>query len=194
MTALAKADFWISPADYLSGEIEAKERHEYLGGEVYAMAETTRTHNLIAGNAYGALQRQLRGKPCQAYMADVKVKVDIARDTYFYYPDVMVGCDPSDRNPLYLTRPSVIMEVLSPGTERIDRREKFFIFQRLDSLQLYILIDPVNREVTVHSKADEWGATIHSGEATIALDCIGCTLSTAEIFEGVDKMLSDAVS
>ncbi len=54
MTALAKADFGVSPADYLSGEIEAKERHEYLGGEVYAMAETTRLHNLIAGNAYGA--------------------------------------------------------------------------------------------------------------------------------------------
>ena len=66
--------------------------------------------------------------------------------------------------------------------ERIDRREKFFIFQRLDSLQLYILIDPINREVTVHSKADEWGATVHSGAATFDLACIGCSLTTAEIF------------
>ncbi len=194
MTALAKIDFWVSPEDYLTGEVEALSRHEYLGGEVYAMAGTTRLHNLIAGNAYGSLQQQLRGKPCQAYMADVKVKVEIARDTYFYYPDVMVGCDPADNNPLFLTRPSVIMEVLSPGTERIDRREKFFIFQRLDSLQLYILIDPINREVTVHSKADEWGATVHSGAATIDLACIGCSLTTAEIFEGADEMASNSAA
>ncbi len=184
MTALPQVERWISPEEYLEGEKLAAVRHDYLAGTVHAMAGTTRRHNEIAGNIFASLHAQLRGKPCQTYMADVKVRVDVANDTYFYYPDVMVGCDPADSHRLYLERPRVIFEVLSPGTERIDRREKFFLFQRIESLDYYVLVDPATKSVKAHRRAEDWAAEILTASSVLALDSIGCELSLDTIFEG----------
>lgn len=183
MTAIPLTNLWISPEEYLAGEELADVKHDYLAGTVHAMAGTTRRHNLLSLNIASSLRNQLRGKPCQAYMADVKVRVDVAKDTYFYYPDVMVGCDPSDNHRLYLERPKVIFEVLSPSTERIDRREKFFLFQRIESLEAYVLVNPETEEVTVHERSNEWGGRpLRKGDA-LAIEAIGCTLPLAEIFD-----------
>jgi Uma2 family endonuclease len=177
---------WIRPEDYLAAEDLAEFKNEYLGGSVYAMAGGSRRHNLIARNIVSALGDQLAGKPCQSYIGDVKVRIDIAKDTYFYYPDVMVGCNPKDNHPLYLKEPKVIVEVLSPSTERIDRREKFFIYQRIDSFDTYILVDQNKREVTIYRKDVGWSAEVFVDTGEIALDSIGCHVSLDRIYRDVE--------
>ena len=177
---------WISPEEYLDAEDRAEVKNEYLGGNVYAMAGGTRRHNQMTGNIYAELQKQLEGKSCRPFIGDVKVRIDIAKDTYFYYPDVMVGCNPKDNHPLYLTEPKVIVEVLSPSTERIDRREKFFIYQRIESFDTYLLVDQEKREVTVYRKNVGWTAEVLQDQGEIALDSIGCRLSLERIYRDVD--------
>lgn len=188
MSAFAKTAerIWISPDDFLVEEDKAEFRHEYLGGNVYAMAGGSRRHNALVGNILNELSDQLRGKPCKPYFADVKVRVDIAKDTYFYYPDVMVGCDPKDNHPLYLKEPKIIVEVLSPSTERIDRREKFFIYQRIESFDTYVLVDQDKREVTVYRKDVGWSAEVLQEQGEIPLDSIGCRLTLDRIYRDVD--------
>ena len=115
----------LSEADYLAREEESRIRHEYVNGEMYAMSGGSQRHNRIAINAVSALLAGLRGKPCQVFMNDVKLH--IARDNAYYYPDVVVVCGESYRmadDAQSVTDPLLVVEVLSPSTESIDRREK----------------------------------------------------------------------
>ena len=109
--------------NYLEGEQSSDIRHEYLAGQVVAMEGATRTHALIAGSLHAALLPAARRKGCQLFMADMKVRIDHADESYFYYPDVVLSCATADRHPLYTALPCLIVEVLSPSTERIDTRE-----------------------------------------------------------------------
>ena len=173
-------------ADYLSGEEASEVRHEYLGGEVHAMAGGTIDHNLLAGNLYLAFRTHLRGKPCRALMENVKVNLSLHSDDYFYYPDVMVGCDPRDTHRLFLRHPKLLVEVLSPDTERVDRREKFFAYTTaLATLEEYVLVAQNRREVTVHRRAADWKPeVITSGEVTF--HSLELTLPLDAIYEGVE--------
>ena len=120
MTALKKSDVLVTPEEYLEGELLSEVRHEYVAGRVFAMAGASDDHNRISLNIAASLHAQLRGKPCEAFFNDMKAKVAPA----FYYPDVMVVCDPADNHRYFRERPSVVFEVSSPDTERTDRRER----------------------------------------------------------------------
>src|SRR5213080_331096 len=96
---------YLSVDDYLSGEEVSDIKHEYAAGVAYAMAGATREHNRIAGNLYSAIAQRLRSGPCQAFISDVKLRLAAMGDDVFYYPDVMVGCDPRDAHSLYLRYP-----------------------------------------------------------------------------------------
>jgi Uma2 family endonuclease len=115
----------ISVAEYLAGEQDGEVRHEFIGGTAHAMAGASEEHNTIAMNIATALHAHLRGRPCRAFLLDLKVRLQIARTDIFYYPDVMVACDPRDSDRYFKRFPKVVIEVLSPDTERTDRREKF---------------------------------------------------------------------
>src|SRR5438876_7868674 len=109
-SAVAQSQQFLSVEDYLEGERFSEIRHEYVGGYVYAMAGASDDHNRIAGNIFGELRERLRGKRCEPFMADMKLK--IAENEVFYYPDVLVACDPSDNATHFRERPTVIFEVL----------------------------------------------------------------------------------
>jgi Uma2 family endonuclease len=136
--------------EYLEGELTANIRHEYIAGQVFAMAGASDVHNLIAGNIYARLRAHLRGSPCRAFISDMKAQVEAA-DT-FYYPDVIVTCDPQDTEAYYKTRPCLIVEVLSPGTEAIDRREKLVVYRKLESLREYVLVAQDERRIEVYRR------------------------------------------
>ena len=140
MSALLNSELLISVDDYLSGELISEVRHEYVGGEVYAMAGASHVHNIIALNLAAALHQHLEGSPCVPYVSDMKVKVKSAREELFYYPDVMVACDPSDNARLWREKPILIVEVSSPETSRIDAREKNWAYQTIPSLEVYVMI------------------------------------------------------
>jgi Uma2 family endonuclease len=130
----------LTAEEYLKGEETADCKHEYQNGGVWAMAGATDNHVTIAGNLFVLLKQQLKNSPCRTYISDMKVQVEKA-DAYFY-PDVMVTCNPKDQtNTLYKQHPLFIAEVLSPSTEGFDRGNKFNANRQLDCLQTYWLID-----------------------------------------------------
>lgn len=132
----------ITPEDYLAGERIASIKHEYIRGEVYAMAGATKAHGIVAGNLFSMLRNHLRGKGCIAYMADMKVRLEGANA--YFYPDVTVTCDSRDRASLledFIRYPYLIVEVLSPTTAAFDRGQKFADYRTLETLKEYVLID-----------------------------------------------------
>ncbi len=118
---LAKLKTKISVEDYLTGETVSSVKYEYVYGEVYAMAGTSDNHNRIVGNLYAALLNHLRSSRCEPSMGDIKVRV--SPDVYCY-PDVLVSCEENPENSYFRKEPILIIEVLSPSTQEIDRREK----------------------------------------------------------------------
>lgn len=151
---------WVSPDEYLAAEAEAPCKHEYLAGTVVAMAGESANHNLLAGNLFAALHGALSGGPCRTFMADMKLRIlnRAKTDVVFYYPDVMVGCDPADRNPQFLERPALLAEVSSPSTARIDLREKNWAYQTIPTLHTYVRLDQDSLRVWVHRRAADWVA------------------------------------
>lgn len=132
---ITETNQFTSVGEYFEGEQLPEVRHEYIGGRVYAMSGGSEAHNILSGNLYVALREHFRGRPCRVFMADMKLRLNIAEDDIFYYPDLLVTCDSADDAKYYKTMPTVLVEVLSPPTERLDRREKFLSYQRLPSLE-----------------------------------------------------------
>lgn len=164
MSAVPKIETLISPEEYIAGELLSQVRHEYISGRVYAMAGTSVNHNYIAGNFFTELHVHLRGKKCAPFMNDMKARIRDARDESYYYPDVMVNCDPTGQQTYFCNTPALIVEVLSPSTEAIDRREKLNAYQRIPSLHTYILAEQDKREVTVYRRRPEgWEKTTLTG-------------------------------
>jgi Uma2 family endonuclease len=185
MQAAAQNDF-VRAEDYLAAEETSEVRHEYLGGLVYAMAGETTTHNQIAGNLYLAARQRLKGKPCRVFMSDIRVNFDLRNDQYFYYPDIVVTCDKRDTHPRFVRYPKLIIEVLSESTERVDRREKFFAYTSIASLEEYVLVAQAPCEVTIFRRGNNWKAEKVSGmKGKIALESLKASVSLAAIYEGV---------
>ena len=136
--------------EYLESKIQAPVKREFVAGEVYAMAGATARHNRISGNLYVMLDAATRGTPCEVFMADMKVKVEAHRA--FYYPDVLLACELDDDQPLYRTRPCLIVEVLSPSTAGIDEREKWHHYRDIPTLRHYLLIDSESRQVRLRTR------------------------------------------
>ncbi len=175
-----------SVEDYLSHEASGLTRHEFIGGRVHAMAGASEAHNLISGNVFGAIHAHLRGGPCKAYMADFKVRLEINREDIFYYPDVMVACQRIGVEHYYLRYPTLLVEVLSPSTENIDRREKLLNYPQISTVEEYVLIAQESREVTLHRRAEHWAPRILTGaDPVVDFRSIKLSLPLAQIYEGV---------
>lgn len=168
---------------YLSWEAEQPEKHEYLSGEVFAMVGVRREHALVAGALHAALRNHLKGTPCQAFVADMKLFVEAA-EAYFY-PDVMVTCDERDRRAdLVIEHPVLVVEVLSDSTAAYDRGTKFAAYRKLPSLQEYLLVDVDHRRLELYRReADHWLFFEAGTDGTLSLESVAMKLSVAEAFE-----------
>jgi Uma2 family endonuclease len=137
---------FISPEEYLQLEAQSAIKHEYRDGEIYAMAGANDAHVTIAGNIFALLRGHVRGTGCRVFISDMKARIE-ARNCY-YYPDVMVTCDPRDQqNETFKQFPRLIVEVLSDSTEAFDRGDKFADYQLLESLEEYVLINTRHQRV-----------------------------------------------
>lgn len=137
---------YLTPDEYLQLEDESNIKHEYIDGQVYAMAGASDSHVTIAGNLFALLRSHVRGSGCRVYIADMKVQIESLQR--FYYPDVIITCDPRDQETsTYKRFPSLIVEVLSDSTEAFDRGDKFADYQELESLREYILINTKRQRV-----------------------------------------------
>lgn len=177
---------------YLQGEADAMIRHEYVRGEVYAMAGAGDGHVRISGNVFALLKAHLRGSGCSVYMADMKVRVK--EDEAFFYPDVLVTCDPADLQRNYTKySPSLIVEVLSASTEGYDRGDKFALYREINSLQEYVLIDPRSYRVDVFRRNanNRWELfAFTSVDSQVELASLNLQASMAAIYEDVNFALA----
>ena len=172
-------------ADFLTWEDAQPDRHEFHSGEVFAMVEARRTHERVVANLVRHFGNQLDGTPCQVFSAGMKLQV--ADDTVFY-PDIMVTCDRADlAADLALRAPTLVTEVLSPGTQSYDRSQKFAIYRRLPSLKEYILVDPDTRRVEGFRRGadDLWVLHDMSQDAAMQAPSVGCSVPLAQIFQGM---------
>lgn len=177
----------ISVEEYLAEEAASEVKHEYLAGLVYAMSGASRVHNQISLNLATALREALRGGPCEAFMSDVRVRITSpATGEVYYYPDVVVTCDPDDNHSHHLERPTVIFEVLSETTERVDRREKRLCYQHIPSLQHYVLIsqnEPKVEILTLGSEVKE--DSVEALDNTLNLPALDLKIPLSRIYEGI---------
>jgi len=176
----------LSVDEYLEFEANSKQRHEYIDGAVYAMAGASEKHELIKGNVFAAIHGHLRGGPCKAYSSDFKVRLQISQRDLFYYPDVMVACSREGVASHYLHFPKLIVEVLSPSTESIDRREKFLNYKQIATVEEYALLGQEAAQITIYRRAQDWVPHIHAGpDGMAAFQCIGLSLTLGQIYEGL---------
>lgn len=194
----------VDETDDLRLEETAAGKHELVGGEIYAMARASERHNRIAGNVFYHLRSATRGKPCRAFMADMKLR--LAGGTTYYYPDAMLACDPADDHPLYKQSPCLIAEVLSgvvsasadlqprptpcgwsPATASVDVREKWAAYRALASLRYYLLVDSERlwAKVFFPDANDAWFEQDLSADDRVDLACDGTrlTLTLDDLYE-----------
>ncbi|QFS42653.1 Uma2 family endonuclease [Nostoc sphaeroides] len=178
---------FLTVEEYLKAEESSEIRHEYLGGQIFAMAGASEEHNLIAGNIIALLRPHLRGSLYRAFVSDMKVKVKTKKADIFYYPDIVVTCDPQDNERYFKTRPNLIIEVLSASTEITDRREKLLNYRTLENLQEYVLVsqDEIKVEVYHQDAQGNWSVQTLGKGNNLELNSIGLTLTMADIYEDV---------
>ena len=185
MNGAERAEYYTTPEDYLAGERVSQQKHEYLAGVIYAMAGTTLGHDRIAGNIYAELLQQLRGRSCEVFSSDVKVRIRKDAADFFYYPDVTVDCSGGVNDALFAEEPRVIFEVMSPDTERIDRGEKLRNYQALPTLDLYALVDQFHLAITAYRRTSEgWTLEFLTEKSDVlALPTVECQLPLRAIYE-----------
>jgi len=177
----------VSAADYLVMEQGGDTSHEFVAGQIFARVGARDSHNTVALNIASRLRDSLRGGPCRVFMSDVKLRVDLA-DAY-YYPDVFVTCDPRDTDPYVMQFPMLVVEVLSPRTVGVDRREKLRNYRMLDTLKEYCIVSVEERKVEVYrlEPGSEWHHYVFGGTEHAEFRSIGVEISLAEVFDGVGE-------
>ncbi len=174
-------------SDYLAWEEEQLERHEFVDGEIFAMAGAEDRHVTVSGNLYVALHQHLRGSPCRTYMSDMRLYVEKA-DAYFY-PDILVTCSEKDLTSSKVkTEPLFIAEVLSPSTAAYDRGLKFEYYRTIETLQEYLIIDPSRRHTDCYRKGLDGLWVLHpfGVDETVTLRSVELAVAFADLFAKVD--------
>ena len=175
-----------SATDYLAWEATQPERHEFIDGEVYAMAGAEDRHVTVSMNLAFALRQHLSGSPCRTYMSDMRLHVAAANS--YFYPDVLVTCSALDlASAMVKSEPKLIVEVLSPTTAAYDRGLKFGHYRTLPSLEEYLLVDLDTRVSDCYRKGADGLWVLHPfarGEA-IELASVAMTLTAAQLFAEV---------
>lgn len=171
---------------YLSDEQASLDRHEFIGGRIYAMAGATDRHALITGNTFGHLFARIDRRKCAIFQTDKRVRN--VRSSSYFYPDIVVVCgkrefDANDN----LMNPLIIIEVLSPGTATYDRGDKFKAYRANPALQAYVLIEQDTPLIEVHQR-ETWGWAMREFiglDTVVALPSIDCKLALADVYENI---------
>lgn len=197
MAALPQPAPFLTSEEYLAFERQSNTRHEYYRGEIFALAGATRTHNLITFNLAGVLSPQLKHRPCEAYVSNMRVK--IADGELYAYPDAVVVCGKAefeDCDKDTLLNPTVIIEVLSPSievlspsTETYARGAQFELYRTLESLSDYLLVSQSKPMIEHYTRQadDRWLLMTYKGlDAVAAITSIGCELRLADVYDKVE--------
>jgi len=182
-----KSPNYISPEEYLKLEELSPVKHEYIRGEVYAMAGASDAHVTLGVNLVTLLRNHVRGSGCRVYMSDMKARIE--SQNIYYYPDVMVTCDERDKAfPSFKRYPCLIVEVLSNGTEGFDRGDKFADYQELETLQEYVLISQKRQRVECFRRNAEGLWVLYSYTVGSEIH-----LASVDFRTGIDAIYEDVI-
>ncbi len=177
-------DRLLTVEEYFAFEEASATRHEFVHGQVHAMSGVTRRHSRITMNIAAQFWIAARGGPCRVHQGEVKIQTN----GVIYYPDVVTACGTEPRDPRVEDAPAVVVEVLSPSTERIDRGEKLLVYREIPGLAMYLIVEQ-DRRLVEHYRRDARGAWQHEVIANIGRIEIPeprSTLTLDEIYEGVE--------
>lgn len=174
---------FISEAEYLAGEKIADIKHEYIDGDVFAMAGASASHNRLSLNIATAFNVHLAGKPCQPYISDMKVNVG----TKYFYPDVLVDCSGLNDDSHVTQSPTLIVEVLSKSTRRTDETIKRIAYTQINTLLEYVLIEQDFVDIEVIRRRNGWQSEHFYLGDSVTFEAIGLTLTVEEIYARVNN-------
>jgi len=188
MSALRKKSY-LSEEAYLEFEEQSDIKHEYVEGDIYAMAGAGLKHNQITGNLFFQL-RSARGKNsgCKIFTSDMKLRIENGR--FYYYPDVILSCEKDDNAETHIENPCFIAEVLSKSTARTDQNEKWQTYQKIPSLRYYLLVDSRQQKVDyfMRNELNAWICGELTNDEILIIECENFTaaLTLADIYEEVN--------
>ncbi len=180
----AKNSNFITVEEYLNGELISEVKHEYVDGQVFAMAGASKNHERISGNFFAEFRSHLKGSTCESFGADLKIKTPLGS---FRYPDCMVVCDDDSENEYYTTLPKIIVEVLSRSTRKTDETVKLIEYINIPTLEEYVIIEQDVVDVTVYRKSDDWRSAHYFLGDKIHFESIDLTLSVKDIYDRVQN-------
>ena len=173
----------ISEQEYLAGELHSNIKHEYIGGQVYAMAGVSKNHERITGNIFRHFGNHLEGSPCEPFASDLKVKAGAD----FFYPDVMVVCDDQTTDEYYTEYPVILVEVLSKSTRKTDHSIKRMAYLKIPTFREYVLIEQDFVDVEVVRKSQNWQSFHYFLGDEVTFEPIDLTLSVEAIYQRVQN-------
>ncbi len=176
---------YVTVEAYLELEKTSSVKHEYVAGEIHAMVGASRGHNRIAGKIYRMLADAAEGDPCRVYISDMKLRV---ADDLFYYPDVMVACEPEPDDRYTENEPCLVVEVVSPSTETTDRREKLAAYKKMPSVRAYLIVAQDRQWIERHWRGEDgvWRrADLVDEGSRIPIPCPETEITPAQVYEGL---------
>src|SRR5215472_12463154 len=172
--------------EYVAHDAASNTKHEYLDGQIYAMAGGTPEHAPLISSVHGHLWKQIGGTRCRPHMADLRIRV--LQTGLATYPDIPIVCGRSERDPEdanTVTNPTVIVEVLSASTEKYDRGEKFEHYKQIPSLREYVLVAHEQRAIEVWTRgADgQWARAVYASGDRAEIDAVKAVLEVDAVYE-----------
>ena len=180
---LKKHDYLITEEEYLKWELTNEIKHEYIDGYVYAMAGASKNHDRIAGNVFRKFGNHLENSPCEPFTSDMKVKVG----SKYFYPDAIVVCEDNSQAEYYTESPTIIVEVLSKSSRRMDEKIKRKAYQSITTLQEYVLIEQDFVDVEVCRRSERWISNHYFMGDEVLIESIRLTLPVEEIYARVEN-------
>ncbi|AFY55884.1 hypothetical protein Riv7116_3428 [Rivularia sp. PCC 7116] len=172
--------------EYLQFDLESLVRYEYINGQMYPLVGESYNLKIISENIFSRLRTQLYGTDCHVFASDMKVRIEPINA--FYYPEASVVKDSQDRDMYFKSRPCLIVEVISPITERIDRIEKLYNYRQIPSLQEYVLVHQSQMKIEVYRKVygNQWFLETLAEETILKMQSVEVEMTMAEIYEDVE--------
>ena len=184
MSLTARKFTHISAAEYLASDNDGQMRHEFIDGAVYAMSGASARHGLIRGNVFAFLMTKVPDT-CQVFTAELKLQVKTNETERYYYPDVFVSCDETDRDPYFRTSAVLIVEILSPSTERLDRTEKFEAYKKSVALMEYVLLSQDAMELEIFRRRTSWQRELFLRDSIVTFESIGMSTNVETFYRRV---------
>ena len=175
--------YFMTLEEYFEFEEKSPVRHEFINGVLFAMMGPSLAHVRITGNLFAAIRTRLKGGPCEVFASEARVMIPKEVNEIAYYPDVVVDCRPETRDTHFVRDPKLVVEVVSPSTQYIDRREKLQNYRLIDSVEEYVLVAQEERRLIVYPRADRWKPRVYGDlEPIVEFRSIDLTLPLSEVY------------